>query len=52
MASGGSRCHRGQLRGIAPFPPSSFGETPDGELLMTCFIQKKGKVYRLVPSED
>ncbi len=36
----------------APYPPSSFGETPDGELLMTCFIQKKGKVYRLVAQQD
>lgn len=36
----------------APFPPSSFGETPDGELLMTCFIQKKGRVYRLVAGDE
>lgn len=34
----------------APFPPSSFAEEPDGELLMTCFMGKGGKVYRLVPA--
>ena len=36
----------------APFPPSSFAEEPDGELLMTCFLGKQGKVYRLVPAAD
>ena len=36
----------------APFPPSSFGETPEGELLMTCFIQKKGRVYQLVAGDE
>lgn len=34
----------------APFPPSSYAEEPDGELLMTVYIGKKGKIYRLVPS--
>ena len=33
----------------APFPPSSYAEEPDGELLMTVYIGKKGKIYRLVP---
>lgn len=32
----------------APFPPSSYAEEPDGELLMTVFIGKQGKIYRLV----
>lgn len=36
----------------APFPPSSYSETPDGELLMTCYIQKKGKVYRLEAADE
>lgn len=36
----------------APFPPSSFAEEPDGELLVSCFIGKKGKIFRLVPGED
>ena len=36
----------------APYPPTSYGETPDGELLMTCFIQEKGKVYKLVPAGE
>lgn len=36
----------------APFPPSSYSETPDGELLMTCYIQKKGKVYRLERGDE
>ncbi|MCK5942236.1 MAG: PQQ-dependent sugar dehydrogenase [Planctomycetes bacterium] len=35
-----------------PFPPSSYAETPDGELLVTCYIQKKGKVYKLVPAGE
>jgi len=35
-----------------PYPPTSYGETPDGELLVTCFIQKKGKVYKLVPAAE
>ena len=34
----------------APFPPSSFAEEPDGELLVTCFIAKKGRVFRLIPA--
>ncbi|MCR9244606.1 MAG: PQQ-dependent sugar dehydrogenase [bacterium] len=36
-----------------PFPPSSFAEEPDGELLVTCFVGNKGKIgriYRLVPA--
>ncbi len=36
----------------APYPPTSYGETPDGELLMTCFFQEKGKVYKLVPAGE
>jgi glucose/arabinose dehydrogenase len=36
----------------APFPPSSYAEEPDGELLMTVFIGNKGKIYRLVPAGD
>lgn len=36
----------------APFPPSSYAEEPDGELLMTVYIGKKGKVYRLVPATE
>jgi len=36
----------------APFPPSSYAEEPDGELLMTVFIGKRGKVYRLVPAAN
>jgi len=36
-----------KLKG-APYPPSSYSETPSGELLMTCYIQKKGKIYKLV----
>lgn len=35
----------------APFPPSSYAEEPDGEILMTVYIGKKGKIYRLVPGE-
>lgn len=34
----------------APYPPTSYAEEPDGELLMTVFIGQKGKVYRLVPA--
>ena len=36
-----------KLKG-APYPPSSYSETPSGELLMTCYIQKQGKIYKLV----
>lgn len=35
-----------------PFPPSSYAEEPDGELLMTVYIGKKGKIYRLVPASE
>ena len=33
----------------APMPPSSFAEEPDGELLMTGFSGRNGKIFRLVP---
>ncbi|MGK0153554.1 MAG: glucose/arabinose dehydrogenase [Neolewinella sp.] len=36
----------------AAFPPSSYAEEPDGELLMTVFIGKKGKIFRLVPASE
>lgn len=36
----------------APFPPSSYAEEPDGELLLTVYIGKKGKIYRLVPASE
>lgn len=36
----------------AKFPPSSYAEEPEGELLMTVYIGKKGKVYRLVPAAE
>lgn len=44
--------HRVVTLKLAPFPPSSFAEEPDGELLMTCFQGKGGKVFRLVPAAD
>lgn len=34
-----------------PNQPSSFAEEPDGELLVTCFFGRNGKVLRLVPAE-
>ncbi|MCA8977111.1 MAG: PQQ-dependent sugar dehydrogenase [Planctomycetes bacterium] len=34
----------------APLQPSSFAEEPEGELLVTCFQGKEGKVLRLVPA--
>tara|TARA_R110002094_G_scaffold173681_4_gene154911 strand:+ start:1331 stop:2575 length:1245 start_codon:yes stop_codon:yes gene_type:complete len=36
----------------AKFPPSSYAEEPDGELLMTVYIGKQGKIYRLVPAAE
>lgn len=33
----------------APQPPSSFAEEPDGEILMTGFAGRNGKIFRLVP---
>ena len=36
----------------APFPPSSFAEEPEGELLMTIYNGKTGKVYRLIPASE
>lgn len=35
----------------SPMPPSSFAEEPDGELLLTGFGGKQGKVLRLVPAK-
>ncbi|MCC7396530.1 MAG: hypothetical protein IT455_05630, partial [Planctomycetes bacterium] len=35
----------------APQQVSSFAETPEGELLITGFEGKKGKVWRLVPAK-
>lgn len=34
-----------------PAQPSSYAEAPDGELLVTVFEGKKGRVYRMVPAE-
>ena len=33
-----------------PLQPSSFAEEPDGEILMTGFAGRNGKVFRLVPA--
>ena len=35
----------------AKFPPSSYAEEPDGELLMTVYMGKKGAIYRLVSAD-
>lgn len=33
-----------------PMQPTSFGEEPDGEVLVTCFGGRNGKVFRMVPA--
>jgi len=33
-----------------PGQPSSFAEEPDGELLVTCFGGRNGKIYRIAPA--
>ena len=39
----------GEVRTLenVPFAPSSYCETPSGELLVTCYIEKQGKVFKL-----
>ncbi len=39
----------GEVRRLenVPFAPSSYCETPGGELLVTCYIEKQGKVLKL-----
>ncbi|MBZ0152300.1 MAG: PQQ-dependent sugar dehydrogenase [Planctomycetes bacterium] len=43
--------HRVVTLSRAPQQVSSFAETPEGELLITGFEGKKGKVWRLVPAK-
>ncbi|MBM4060370.1 MAG: PQQ-dependent sugar dehydrogenase [Planctomycetes bacterium] len=33
-----------------PGQPSSFAEEPDGELLVTCFGGRQGRIYRILPA--
>lgn len=47
--------HRVVTLASAKFQPSSFAEEPDGELLITCFIGKKGmegRIFRLVAAGE
>ncbi len=47
--------HRVVTLAPAPFPPASFAETPDGEVLVMCFVKnggRTGKIFRLAPAAD